>query len=175
MTNSLPQRSFETVHVFDIATNTWFAQPTTAEAGFYPTDRLGFCTVVASAEDNSSHNIYLYGGYLPSQGPLTCLNDVFILTLPAFHWVSVYPSVNDTSDLDIRKRSQHKCEKLHEKYLVAYRGNNAGNDCDYEKGRQKFQGLGIFDMSSLEWTTKMELGNPEYLVPPVLSDIVGGK
>ena len=50
------------VHVFDIATNTWFTQRTTAEEK-YPSGRISMCSVVASAEDSSSHNINIYGGY----------------------------------------------------------------------------------------------------------------
>ena len=45
------------VHVFDIATNTWFTQRTTAEER-YPSGRTSMCSVVASAEDSFSHNIY---------------------------------------------------------------------------------------------------------------------
>ena len=162
----------QTVHVFDIATSTWFAQSTTAQSGFYPDGRIGFCSVVASAPDNSSHNIYIYGG-LDSSGA-SGRNEVFILTLPAFHWVSVYPSAKDKSDLDIRKIYDHRCQKVQEKHMVAYRGNNVENRCDSDQGLKKYQGMAIYDMSSLTWTTKVQLENPEYLIPQVLYGIIGG-
>ena len=164
----------EKVHVFDIATKTWFVQSTTAQLGFYPAGRVTFCSVVASAEDNSSHNIYIYGGYAPL-GDGSGKEEVFILTLPAFHWVSVYPSLKEKSNGGIRKNFSHQCQKVHEKYMVAYRGYNIHGRCDTDKGLKKFQGMAIYDMSSLTWTTKVELENQKYMVPQVLFDIIGGK
>ena len=81
------------MHVFDIATNTWFTQQTTAQKK-YPGDRFNMCSVVASAEDSSSHNIYIYGGYnnedvIDTSEMMT--NEILVLTLPAFHWILVYP------------------------------------------------------------------------------------
>ena len=160
-----------TVHVFDIATNTWFAQSTTAEAGFFPTGRAAFCSVVASAEDNSSHNIYIYGGWDSEMYFGT--NEVFILTLPAFHWVSVYPSATDKSDADIRKICRHRCQKVHQKHMVVYRGWPGRFRCDSKM--KKPHGMLIYDMSSLAWTTKVELGNSKYVVPETLYGIIGGK
>lgn len=55
----------------------------------------------SSAEDNSSHKIYIYGGLFLQDGVES--NEVFILILPVFHWVSVYPSAKDKSDIDSRE------------------------------------------------------------------------
>ena len=162
----------ESVNVFDIATQTWFAQSTTAQAGFHPPGRKQFCSVVASAEDNSSHNIYIYGGRDDSSGEKS---EVFILTLPAFHWVSVYPSAKDIFDVDVRRTYSHRCQKVYEKHMVAYRGSTLYNGCDSDKELKKFQGMAIYDMSSLTWTTKVELENQRYLVPQVLYEIIGGR
>ena len=165
----------ETVHVFDIATKIWFAQSTTAQGGLHPRDRISFCSVIASAEDNSSHNIYIYGG-IPDPNGGVGSEEVFILTLPAFHWVKVYPSPSDSiSGGQLRQISEHKCLKVHEKHMVAYRGSNIDGRCDSNKELQKFQGMVIYDMSSLTWTTKVELENQKYLVPQVLYEIIGGK
>ena len=161
----------QVVHVFDIATHTWFAQSTTAHTEFYPTSRRSFCSVVASASDNSSHNIYIYGGWDPDSGNWS--NEVFILTLPAFHWVLVYPSAKDASDIKIRETFGHRCQKMHEKHMVSFGGSQFY--CNYNKGLKKFQDMAIFDMSSLTWTTKVELENPKYLVPQVLYEIIGGE
>lgn len=153
----------QTVHVFDIATKTWFAQSTTARQGFYPSGRFRFCSVVASAVDNSSHNIYIFGGWDQADA---LLSGVFILTLPAFQWVQVYSESPD----DLQRTTSHKCVKIYEKHMVSYRGYSG--TCD---GKIKSQGMMIFDMSSLTWTTKVELENQKYLVPKVLYDIIGGK
>ena len=159
----------QTVHVFDIATNTWFAQSTTAQTELYPTSRQSFCAVVASASDNSSHNIYIYGGWDPVTG--TVRGDVFILTLPAFHWVLAFPLAKDAYDTNIRQSATHKCQTIYEKYMVSHLGWQGG--CDrYDK---RFWGMAIYDMSSLTWTTKVELENSKYLVPEVLYGVIGGK
>ena len=163
----------QTVSVFDIATETWFTQFTTAQLGLYPTAREEFCSVVASAEDNSSHNIYIYGGY--DRSDYNGTNDIFILTLPAFHWVSVYPSAEGESNSNIRRTYDHQCQKVHEKHMVVYRNNNGNNLCTSDKELGIYQGMVIYDMSSLTWTTKIELENQKYLVPPALYEIIGGK
>ena len=167
MTNALLQNK---VHVFDIAAKVWFAQSTTTQwVGGYPTGRTVFCSVVASAEDNSSHNIYIYGGWDGSSS-FYQENDVWILTLPAFEWVLAYNKALS----DFRRTAGHRCHKVHGKHMVAYRGNNYNNTCDSDKEVGKYQGMAIYDMSSLEWTTKVELENPRYLVPENLYKIIGG-
>ena len=155
------------MHVWDIATETWFAQSTTAEAGLYPTDYTSsYCSVVASAEDNSSHNIYLYIGGYETDG-----TRLFILTLPAFHWVLVY----EPPEYDYRQATGAECLKIHEKHLVIYRGWSDNNICDYDKDSKRFQGISIYDISSLTWATKVGLRNQKYLVPVKLHAIIGGK
>ena len=157
-----------------MATNTWFTQQTIAQKK-YPGDRTSMCSVVASAEDSSSHNIYIYGGYneddIDTSEMMT--NEILVLTLPAFHWISVYPSDCGNGTCDNRRVNGHKCQKVYEKHMIAYRGHHINEYCDNELG--KFQGMVIYDMSSLEWTTKVELENLKYLVPEVLYGIIGGE
>lgn len=58
--------NFTTVDVFDIASyienpsgnGTWYSQTT---SGAFPLPRTGFCTIVASAPDNCSHNMCVHG------------------------------------------------------------------------------------------------------------------
>ena len=158
------------VHVFDIATEVWFVQSTTAELQLHPSGLYSFCSVVASAEDNSSHNIYIYGGW--NEAEFSRSNEVWILTLPAFHWVPVYPVGGVEGGSDALRTARHRCQKIHEKHMVAYQGHNFNGSCNNEAG--KFQGMLIYDMSSLEWTTKVGLENQKYLVPQVLYPIIGG-
>ena len=154
------------MHVWDIATKTWFTQNTTAEAGLYPINQSSdLCSVVASAEDNSSHNIYLYRG-----GDFTDQLGIFILTLPAFHWVLVY---NHPPAWDRTEATGTECLKVHEKHMVVYHGYPGPDKCDSELG--KFQGMEIYDMSSLTWTTEVRFKDQKYLVPGALHAIIGGK
>ena len=167
LTNTLLQKFPRTVHVWDIATKTWFAQSTTIDRGLYPpNETISHCSIVASAEDNSSHNIYLS---IVETGNLGRDFKVYILTLPAFRWVLVYESLQNDWSI-----GGGGCLKVHEKHKVIYRGF-APDICDNDKDSGKFQGMWIYDMSSLTWTTKVELKNQKYLVPEVLHTIIGGK
>ena len=116
----------------------------------------------------------IYGGYyqedISTNGAGT--NEILLLTLPAFHWILVYPSYYGD---DTRRVSGHKCQKVYEKHMVAYRGTNFNGYCDNDETLQKFQGMWIYDMSSLKWTTKVELEDQKYLVPEVLYGIIGGE
>ena len=161
------------MHVFDIATNTWFTQRTTAQEK-YPSGRISMCSVVASAQDSSSHNIYIYGGYNDDILE-TVTNEILILTLPAFYWILVFPSYYDDDTHDTLRVYGHKCQKVYEKHIVAYRGRNFNNYCDNDERLGRFQGMMIYDMSYLGWTTKVELENPKYSVPQVLYEIIGGE
>ena len=159
------------VYIYDISTKTWFTQSTTAVAGRYPDAQGSLCSVGASAADNSSHNIYIYGGFHGAFHEwMKSSNDVFILTLPAFHWVLVY---TDEDGADPRRTYGHRCQKVHEKHMVAYRGQ--GSSCENDSQYGEFQGISIYDMSSLTWTTNVELENQTYLVPQELYERIGGK
>ena len=92
------------VYVFDIATETWFSEFTIAEGEIYPANRVGFCSVVASADSNSSHNIYIYGGLDKKAEVCVGKSEVFILILPAFHWVLVYPFGDESRDNNFEGR-----------------------------------------------------------------------
>lgn len=152
------------IHVLDIASNTWYTQDASSENGNQPLGRLRSCTVLVSAPDGSSHNIFMYGG-IPMNGKLS-LKDVYVLSIPSFHWIYL-------GDAPIGKYG-HTCHKLQEKYLVTYRGIQDGSQviCDTENG-----GITIYDMETLEWTTKYEVkpkGTTTYKIPEQLYSIIGG-
>ena len=153
----------ENVFVFDIATSTWYPQKTSAVNGTYPAGRIRFCTVAATASDNSSFNIYMYGG-VNGLDDDTPLRDIWILSLPSFHWVPV--------PTESRYKASFTCHKLQERYMVAYRGRPVDKGCDTN------QGIQLFDLTSLKWTTKYEVSkdaNPKYKLPADLYYVLGGK
>ena len=63
------------------------------------------CTVLASADDQSSHNIHWYGGFNELDEMNSFSDDVFILSVPSFIWVKVY------SGTTTHGRAGHKCSK----------------------------------------------------------------
>ncbi|KAF8463711.1 hypothetical protein BDZ91DRAFT_731485 [Kalaharituber pfeilii] len=157
-------RSLRNVDIYDIATETWYSQGTTAETGLFPRDRQGMCSVVASAPDGSSHNIYIYGGIAEDKPEEQPMDDVYVLSLPAFHWMYV------SDGLETTERSFHKCTRLHEKYMVSIRGKRGANSgCDSNFGVQ------LFDLAELQWTTKLDVdSNPTYTVPETVFKVIGG-
>jgi Kelch motif protein len=59
-------------------------------SGDIPPQLTMFCSVVAAAADNSSYNIYIYGGYDGVNATYTTSDDVYVLSIPSFTWVKVY-------------------------------------------------------------------------------------
>ncbi|RPA86379.1 hypothetical protein BJ508DRAFT_411527 [Ascobolus immersus RN42] len=153
-------RDFKTVQVYDVASKTWYNQETSAEGGFFPPTRMFHCAVGVSSEDKSVHNIYIYGGYNAELGQL---DDVWVLSLPAFHWVKVGTSPDP--------RERMTCQLAgNGKYLVRFGGTSKDDnmaECDNDKGAQ------LLDLSTLKWgyDFKEEGG---YEVPEKVYSIIGG-
>ncbi|KAK4119436.1 hypothetical protein N657DRAFT_581594 [Parathielavia appendiculata] len=78
------------IFVYDPSTNAWETQTATGEI---PQNRRQFTAGVAWAPDRSSYNIYIWGG-LSVQPPVvnvTAFSDIYILTIPSFTWLKVFP------------------------------------------------------------------------------------
>lgn len=124
-----------------------------------------------TSPDGSSHNVYMYGGVQRTgdgDQDYSALGEIWILSLPSFHWVRSGTGIRNT-------RAGHSCAKIHEKYLVIYRGNPqifGTPTCDSSGGLQ------LVDMNSLQWTTKLEVKEGEeagYRVPEAVFKEIGGK
>ena len=76
------------IFLYDIAEGKWYQQNTT---GQIPENRRKFCAGATWAQDQSSYNIYLYGGAGFAENA-TGFDDVYILTLPSFTWIKWYPT-----------------------------------------------------------------------------------
>ncbi|OAL37928.1 hypothetical protein AYO20_02761 [Fonsecaea nubica] len=168
--------SLRRILMYDSGADEWFEQDTTAEGGTYPAPRGSFCSVALSAADGSSHNIYIYGGLQASSDD--ALGDIWILTLPAFHWIPV-----STSSVP---RSAPACGVVADRYLVTYGGmlesikwpipSRYEWPCDQEQS-----GLRLFDMTHLNWTSTYE-APPQvssgtsnlYAIPSQVYGIIGG-
>lgn len=74
--------------IYDVLSSKWYTQ---AATGTIPGMRRRFCAGATWAPDQSSYNIYLYGG--ASMPPNTSgFDDVYILTIPTFTWIKLYPT-----------------------------------------------------------------------------------
>ncbi|KAF2812788.1 uncharacterized protein BDZ99DRAFT_495966 [Mytilinidion resinicola] len=162
--------TYDTVDVFDIASyletpatnGTWYTQATT---GSIPPPRIDSCVVLASAPDNSSHNIYLYGGRDPTSSNMTLYDDIYALSLPSFTWTLIYTGSSP--------RWGHTCHIVGpgKRQLLTVGGslNKTTDHCDWE-----VRGVAIYDLSAALWGTVFIEDAPAYNVTPAIVKVIGG-
>ncbi|KAK5664257.1 hypothetical protein OQA88_475 [Cercophora sp. LCS_1] len=84
----------EQILLYDVLSSKWYKQNATGDV---PEMRARFCAGASWAPDQSSYNIYLYGG--AGMPPSTAgFDDVYILTIPTFQWIKLYPDGPATGD-----------------------------------------------------------------------------
>jgi hypothetical protein len=153
-----------TVSVYDIENKVWYEQNTT---GTGPGQLTQGCTVLASAQDGSSHNIYWYGGYDGLDLTKTFSDDVFVLSIPTFTWVKV------KSGTSTHGRAGHRCAKPYPDQMIVVGGyaTLSGITPKCVEGGV----IQIFNLSSTLW---MDTYSPEnwsnYSVPASVIAAIGG-
>ncbi|KAH7350207.1 kelch domain-containing protein [Plectosphaerella cucumerina] len=168
--------NMETLDVFDVDTSEWYHQETTGDK---PPNRVNPCAVIASAPDASSFQIYLFGGQDLPFGNQTQYNDMYILSIPAFHWIRVDKS--DDSNIPY-PRAGHTCTMRDGQIIMV--GGYVGEDIDCDS-----PGIYVFNATSLRWTDGFRAGdhNPDlspgnsvlagswgYQVPEPVQRVIGG-
>ncbi|KAF3920555.1 hypothetical protein ABW20_dc0109914 [Dactylellina cionopaga] len=149
------------VWIMDLDTRKWYSQSTFGT--YIPDSRMEHCIAVASAPDNSSHNIYMFGGSTAS----SFLNrkaeeyhdELYILSIPSFRWIR---RTFDASENSPVARIQHTCH-VHGKNLVILGGatQNTTDQCSYDE-------VNILDMASLKWVTNYQYSADQYTVPEIV-------
>ncbi|KAJ9605144.1 hypothetical protein H2200_010534 [Cladophialophora chaetospira] len=149
------------IPVYDIASSTWYLQNTSGQA---PGQLTEFCSVVATANDSSSYNIYLYGGYdglNSADGPS---DDVWILSLPAFEWVKAY------SGTQSHGRSGHQCLMPYPDQMFVVGGVHQNQANCVEGGIVQ-----IFNLNTLEFQNTYDPDTwSDYEVPSAVTKAIGG-
>ncbi|KAH8676213.1 hypothetical protein BX600DRAFT_546895 [Xylariales sp. PMI_506] len=168
--------SMETIDVYDIASSTWYHQQTSGQA---PGVRVNPCSVIFSAPDASSFNIYMYGGQnlLPVAGQIQ-YSDMWILTIPSFTWISV---PNNTAGQP-SPRAGHSCHARDGQIVIVGGYIGQTTDCDSP-------GIYAFNASSLQWENSFTAaehsadfdvdnsvlaGSYGYVVPDSVVSVIGG-
>ncbi|KAH7392922.1 hypothetical protein BKA66DRAFT_509939 [Pyrenochaeta sp. MPI-SDFR-AT-0127] len=160
--------TFDTVDVFDIASyrnnpednGTWYQQSTSGEI---PPPRIDTCTVIGSAPDNSSHNIYMFGGWDPTLTN-TWYDDVYVLSLPSFTWVKMYYAESP--------RYGHTCHTVGRQMITTGGRNirrNITDYCDWE-----LHGIAVLDMPTMTWGSVFNATYGDYEVSNMVVDKIGG-
>jgi hypothetical protein len=130
-----------------------------------------------SAQDNSSHQIIIYGG-ASGTDQLLVNSNVWALSLPSFDWVKLTRNSTDATR-EPGKRMDPACALVGNKYMLSYGGRHyigdigvtGGNgvlDCD-QSGNAVF----LFDISKGQWVDRFTPGQ-EYLVPDAVVNVIGG-
>lgn len=154
-----------TVSVYDIASHIWYEQPTTGSA---PGQLTQGCTVLASAQDGSSHNIYWYGGFDGLDATGTFNDNVYVLSVPSFIWTKV-----STSSTPSHGRAGHRCTKPYpdQMFVIGGYSSLSGDSINCVDG-------GIVQIYNLSSNTWLDSYNPEvwgnYSVPAAVFGAIGG-
>lgn len=152
--------NMETLDVFDIDTSEWYHQETTGEK---PPNRVNPCAVIASAPDASSFQIYLFGGQDLPFGNQTQYNDMYILSIPAFHWIRVDESADSKVPYP---RAGHTCTMRDGQIILV--GGYVGEDIECDS-----PGIYVFNATSLRWADGFRAGNHDPDVSPGNSVLAG--
>lgn len=155
--------TFNTIDILDIQSldgsdesSTWYTQEAKGEI---PDGRTDFCVVTVSAKDNSSHNIYMYGG----RGASEIYDQMYVLSIPSFIWIKIYEGYSP--------RYGHTCHLAGNRQMLTVGGSSKGElPCDWET-----KGLGVFDLSDLAWGSIYHAEAAEYEVPEKIYKKIGGE
>ncbi|KIX96087.1 uncharacterized protein Z520_08342 [Fonsecaea multimorphosa CBS 102226] len=150
-----------TLPVYDIASSTWYLQNTTGQA---PGQLTEFCSVVATAKDSSSFNVYIYGGYDGLNADDEPSDDVWILSIPSFQWIKAY------SGNQAHGRSGHRCVTPYPDQMFVIGGVHQNQAECVEGGI-----IQIFNLNNLEFQNTYDPSTwSDYQVPAAVTKAIGG-
>ncbi|UZP36766.1 hypothetical protein NXS19_004582 [Fusarium pseudograminearum] len=123
---TLTPQSLDEIFLFDIANGKWYTQKTSGDT---PDNRRRFCGGATWAKDQSSYNIYIYGG--GGFPPKTAgYDDIYILTIPSFQWIrGPYPTYrNGTGAFP---KSMMSCNVVNDAQMLVIGGTYSNTtECD---------------------------------------------
>ncbi|KAK1961564.1 hypothetical protein LY78DRAFT_588434, partial [Colletotrichum sublineola] len=145
--------SMETLWFLDPVTHEWYSQKT---IGRPPSRRRWSCTV-GTHSPNGTYEIFLFGGFDNKMA----FDDVYILSLPGFVWQRADVKANNGT-----ARSFMGCVLAGQRQMIVVGGKVANKNA---KGRDPFpQGLGIFDVTDLQWKDEYDAKAAEYDSPAII-------
>ena len=148
-----------TVQVYDPATDSWYDQATT---GSVPTARKEFC-ITGAASSNNTYEIVVYAGWGGNLGSRAIpYDELYVLSLPSFNWFRA-------DYLPANPRHGLTCEHIGGGQIVTIGGVSTVTNGPDDLYKDVFnpvdtftQGLGIFDLSTMTWTTGYTAGRTAY-------------
>ncbi|KAF2018056.1 hypothetical protein BU24DRAFT_421068 [Aaosphaeria arxii CBS 175.79] len=165
---SLVAANMSTIHIFDISSSKWYQQ---AASGSVPPARRQFCAGVTWADDHSSYNIYLYGGF-GAGGDDLAFDDSYILSIPSFTWIKAWPTDNSTTKFGHGGCSANVVNR--DQMIIIGGWFPSSDNCDSQNGQgQHNMNLGYNGPQQVLWD-KYSPNLTTYFVPTPIISVVGG-
>ncbi|KAM3072453.1 hypothetical protein ACMFMG_009254 [Clarireedia jacksonii] len=154
------------IHIYDIQSSQWYKQTATGDV---PEDRRRFCAGATWAPDQSSYNIYLYGG-AGFGANATGFDDVYILSLPSFKWIRWWTTSQP------KPHNMLSCNVINGAQMIVIGGSFPGQqtNCDANNawGTHNLD-LGQQNPDKSMWNT-YQPNLTSYVVPSAVISAVGG-
>ena len=105
---------------------------------------------------------FLFGGFrYPDKDTYTGYGDVWVLSLPGFHWFK--------AEKETIPRIMHECTLIGKRQMVSIGGLNYDiTSPDRNSSDSWHQGIGIFDLPSLTWSDSYNAHAEDYDSPDVV-------
>ncbi|KAL8969878.1 MAG: hypothetical protein Q9183_001787 [Haloplaca sp. 2 TL-2023] len=164
---------FNSITIYDPSDKTWHSQTAT---GSIPSARRVTCTVGVQG-DNGTYEVFVYGGYhggttgttngnisLAQYEENVALDEVHVLSLPAFAWFKAdYPARHP--------RRRHTCHVVGNRQMLSIGGLNPNRVYNNTIFPDPFkQGLGIFDLTAMQWSDRYDANAEPYVTPQIIKD-----
>ncbi|KAF2831780.1 hypothetical protein CC86DRAFT_143392 [Ophiobolus disseminans] len=149
----------DVIHIFDIASldttpnGIWYRQST---SGRTPSNRMITCAISILSPDRTNYYIYISSGHSPTE----IHDDVWVLSLPQFHWTQVFSGS--------RSNYGSVCHLVGNKQLLVLGGIDRHAAC------QRSPYVSLFDVTNLKWERSYVKDDEAFRVPKAVSDWIGG-
>ncbi|OAP54494.1 hypothetical protein AYL99_10942 [Fonsecaea erecta] len=144
--------------VYDIGSSTWSMQSLSSGSPIPDGPLAQFCTVVASSEDYSHHEIFVYGGWDSNDGP--AYGNVWILSVPSFTWIR--------ANIDGTRRQGHVCMSPYPDQMIVIGGTG-----DFGAGLASNNSVDVFNLNDLSWTGRYDPAVHDVYKPaPIVASVV---
>ena len=104
---------------------------------------------------------FIYGGDDEDGEARNTLSDIHVLSIPAFQWFEIEPETQNT------RRTYHDCASAGNSQMIVVGGQDISR---WETTDKWAQGLGIFDMNSLQWKDSYDADAGAYESPGIVRD-----
>lgn len=144
---------FSNVTFYDPKADRWYWQTTTGTA---PRGRTLHCAVGVSGK-NDTYEIFVYGGTSTAVNSVDAYNDLFILTIPGFHWTQ--------ANVISPPRQLHSCAHAGNSQMIVVGGWESAA-FNWPPGPDQWPlGIGVFDMKQLSWRDSYDANAADYDTP----------